>query len=177
MSSLQDLEKEFLETYLAAGGSINDLWSQFYVAGLASAGNYTSQTTWTPTFTFTTPGDVSVVYTTQKGEYVKVGNLVCCSVNLVGTITHTTAASSLRLAGLPFAASSTNSVNQNQAVFLYGHTITTSPVCRLGIVHAGTTATFAAHSSANSTVTALSVTQVPTGSVLSLYGQFFYFVA
>lgn len=34
-TSLSDLEKKFLEYYLGVGGSLSDLWSAFYLAGLA----------------------------------------------------------------------------------------------------------------------------------------------
>jgi hypothetical protein len=61
---------------------------------------------WTPVFTFATPGDVSVVYTTQAGRYTKIGHRVFVDLIIQGGITHTTAAGSLRITGLPFTVAS-----------------------------------------------------------------------
>jgi hypothetical protein len=41
--------------------------------------------TWTPVFTCGTPGDLSVAYSTQLGQYTKIGNVVTLSCNLVCT--------------------------------------------------------------------------------------------
>ena len=61
--------------------------------------------TWTPTITFATPGDLSVVYSTQNGRYYKFGMIVLLEWNIVtSTFTHTTASGNLRLTGLPFTS-------------------------------------------------------------------------
>lgn len=59
--------------------------------------------TWTPVLTFDTPGNLNVVYSTQTGEYTKIGRLVTviCAVE-TSTWTHTTASGNLRVTGLPF---------------------------------------------------------------------------
>ena len=62
---------------------------------------------WTPTFTFATPGDLSVVYSTQVGRYVRVGRQVTAHFRIItSTFTHTTASGDATISGLPFAASS-----------------------------------------------------------------------
>lgn len=58
--------------------------------------------TWTPTITFATPGDLNVVYTTQVGHNRKRGREVTVWGNiLTSTFTHTTASGDFRIA-LPF---------------------------------------------------------------------------
>ena len=64
---------------------------------------------WTPTLTFSTPGNLSVTYTTQFGVYTKIGRLVHFELRVsASTFTHTTASGGLRIAGLPFPSSSAN---------------------------------------------------------------------
>jgi hypothetical protein len=57
---------------------------------------------WTPTFTFATPGDLSVTYTIQDGRYSRIGNLVNFSARVDCTPTFSTASGELRIS-LPFA--------------------------------------------------------------------------
>ena len=59
--------------------------------------------TFTPVATFATPGDLSVVYSTQIGRYVKIGKMVWVSFNIAtSTFTFTTAAGAFSLTGFPF---------------------------------------------------------------------------
>jgi hypothetical protein len=69
--------------------------------------NYYDEGTWTPVATFSTPGDVSVAYTTQTGTYTRMGNVVIITMTLTFTPTFTTAAGSLDVSGLPFTILST----------------------------------------------------------------------
>ena len=57
--------------------------------------------TFTPTLTSATPGDLSVVYTTQLGWYYKSGNLMCVGISLAGTPTYTSASGNLQITGIP----------------------------------------------------------------------------
>lgn len=59
--------------------------------------------TWTPTFTFATPGNLAVTYSTQSGRYVRYRDQVHVQGRLVCTPTFSTASGELRLASLPFA--------------------------------------------------------------------------
>jgi hypothetical protein len=63
---------------------------------------------WTPVFNFATAGDLSVVYTSQGGNYVKIGNMLFFSCDLRCTPTFTTSSGLFFISGLPFSASSTN---------------------------------------------------------------------
>jgi hypothetical protein len=60
--------------------------------------------TFTPTVTSSTPGDLSVSYTTQVGNYQRVGKWVQIEINLNFTPTYTTATGAVRIGGLPLAA-------------------------------------------------------------------------
>lgn len=58
---------------------------------------------WTPTVTFSTPGDLSVAYATRSAWYTKIGRQVTATFDiLTSTFTHTTASGSLQISGLPF---------------------------------------------------------------------------
>jgi hypothetical protein len=61
---------------------------------------------WTPTITFTTPGDVSVSYATQNGRVTKIGRMVLAEFNLTFTPTFTTASGSLLINNVTDASAS-----------------------------------------------------------------------
>lgn len=62
--------------------------------------------TWTPQFTFDTPGNLAVTYTTQTGTYTKIGNRVYVDFTLViSNISYTTSSGNVRITGLPFSSS------------------------------------------------------------------------
>lgn len=64
--------------------------------------------TFTPTLTFETPGNQSIVYAVRTASYTKIGDVVHFQVYvLTSTFTHTTAAGNLNITGLPFTASAT----------------------------------------------------------------------
>lgn len=61
--------------------------------------------TWVPTLTFSTPGDLNVVYSTRVGTYTKVGRAVTLSFQVrTSTFTKTTSSGTCQITGLPFAA-------------------------------------------------------------------------
>lgn len=61
--------------------------------------------TWTPTITFATPGDLSVVYSLRDGRYYVFGMMKLVVFNIVtSTFTHTTASGNLQITGNPFTA-------------------------------------------------------------------------
>lgn len=67
-----------------------------------------SEGTWTPVFTFATPGDLAITYSTQSAYYVKIGKLVLLNFSIVtSAFTHSTASGSARVTGSPFTAAST----------------------------------------------------------------------
>lgn len=58
-------------------------------------------TTWAPTFTTATVGDLSVSYSNQGGFYIKIGRMVWIYATLTFTPTFTTASGNLLFSGLP----------------------------------------------------------------------------
>ena len=77
----------------ASGGFLKD--SDFTIAD------------WTPTFTFASPGNLSVAYATQAGRYFKLNTLVLCLMRLRCTPTFTTSTGAISIGGLPIAAKAT----------------------------------------------------------------------
>lgn len=62
---------------------------------------------WTMGITFATPGDLSVVYSSQSGRYTKIGRAHMYEGTVTTTtFTYTTATGTLRVSGLPFAPAS-----------------------------------------------------------------------
>lgn len=64
--------------------------------------NYYEEGLFTPTFTFQTPGDLSVVYTIQDGVYTRFGNAILIRFGCDFTPTFTTSTGTARFGGLPF---------------------------------------------------------------------------
>jgi hypothetical protein len=63
--------------------------------------------TWTMGITFPTPGDLSVVYSSQSGRYTKIGRAFTYDGTVTTTtFTYTTATGALRVTGLPIASGS-----------------------------------------------------------------------
>lgn len=58
--------------------------------------------TFTPVFTFETPGDVSVSYVRQTGYYSKIGNLVTVMLDMTFTPTYSSSSGGGRITGLPY---------------------------------------------------------------------------
>lgn len=67
--------------------------------------------TWQPTLTFTTVGDLNVVYSTRTGTYQKIGKKVTIWFTIVtSTFTHTTANLGLKITGIPVDSAASISV-------------------------------------------------------------------
>lgn len=78
-------------------------WEQ---ASVAEASDYITGT-FTCSLINSTPGNLSISYSSQTGTYTKVGNLVTVNFIIVtSSFTHTTASGTWRLSGLPFAIAS-----------------------------------------------------------------------
>lgn len=82
---------------LATGGITFD-------GGANSLSNYTVGT-WTPTFTGSGANPTSVTYTTQVGQYIRIGSLVFVHATLtVNAVTLGGASGNLQISGLPFTS-------------------------------------------------------------------------
>jgi hypothetical protein len=65
--------------------------------------------TWTPSFTFGTPGNLNIVYSSQVGKYTKIGRTVHVEMTMATTtFTHTTASGNATISGLPFTIGGTD---------------------------------------------------------------------
>lgn len=59
-------------------------------------------TTFTPTLTFSTPGNLAVSYSSRQGSYIKIGRQLILTVRIItSAFTHTTASGDMRITGIP----------------------------------------------------------------------------
>lgn len=73
-------------------------------SGTSTLNFYDELQSFTPVFTFATPGDLSVVSTTPLGAYTRIGDMVYVEIKLNVTPTYTTSTGEARITGLPYAA-------------------------------------------------------------------------
>lgn len=69
--------------------------------GGSTLSTYSALQSWTPVFTFSTLGDLSVSYATQTGSYTQIGDVVVWSFVLACTPTFTTSSGNVQITGLP----------------------------------------------------------------------------
>lgn len=87
---------------IRAGGGVQELFRLNALDRLAAAAALEG-TDWTPVLTFSTPGNLNVVTSDVVGRTRVIGDLVFWSMRLTtSTFTHTTAAGTLRITGLPY---------------------------------------------------------------------------
>lgn len=81
-----------------------DVLASLQVAAFNSGGGIALQSsgTWTPVFTFATPGNLSVSYSVQAGYYIRTGNFIVVRFLLTFTPTFTTSSGDALITGLPF---------------------------------------------------------------------------
>ncbi len=127
-----------------------------------------------PTITFTTPGDLSVAYTSQTLSFTKIGDLVFLEVVFNFTPTYTTSAGTLVINGMPFSANGTAKgiFNPDGNSIPYPASRTTI-IC--GINNATNTMILQGYG-ASAAVTGLGVTQFPSGVATAFRCQIVYFV-
>lgn len=133
------------------------------------------QGTWVSTITFATPGDLSVVYTTQTGVYTRIGDIVLAQFQLNCTPTYTTASGQFQVAGLPLSAANSNdtgaiSIQTVGVVYPAGCTklvfTSTAAASVLSFVGLGSAVASAP----------LTTVGVPSGTVLQISGSILYHV-
>lgn len=149
----------------------------FPATQVASAGGNTlddyEEGTWTPTLTFATAGDLSVVYGAQSGRYTKIGRIVTIHFRIeTSTFTHTTASGNLRVTGIPFTAATVSERFVGPSIW---GGITKANYTQVAPNIASNTAfiifTASGSGQAASDVTA---SDVPTGGTVLLYGTILY---
>lgn len=127
--------------------------------------------TWTPTLTFATPGDLSVVYSARTGDYTKIGRHVFVQFQIAtSTFTHTTASGAAQITGLPFAQSGTAPCG---AVSWQG--VTRAGIDSLVAILTGSTVLFRISQTASS-IASLSATDMPTGGAVEFTVTLHYHV-
>lgn len=128
---------------------------------------------WTPAITFTTPGDLNVVYSAQSGEYIKIGRQVTLSMIVItSTFTHGTASGSLNISGMPFAS---NGSHHQGALDFQGITKANYTNFILKTNAASVLECWAGASAQNRS--AVTAADMPSGGVVALLSTVVYFTA
>lgn len=131
--------------------------------------------TWTPAITFVTPGDLSVTYTTQWGEWERQGRfLTVYGAITTSGFTHTTASGELRITGIPEdATTDTGSVWVGDVIF-QGVTKAGYSDFALQIAAATNTQIRMIASNSGSAFSAVAAADMPTGGSVVLRFQLRY---
>ena len=141
--------------------------------GGSTLANYVVST-WTPTFTFATPGNLSVAYAGQAGYYIRIGSMVILQFSYAVTPTYTTASGNAQITGLPFASSSSNIatgvINTN------GPTFPASTTFLHPVINPSVSFMIVQASGPGFTSSFLTTTNMATGSTYALYGEIVYFI-
>jgi len=91
-----------IATFLATPSSANLAAALTDETGTAGTVPFQEIGTFTPTITFATVGDLSISYSAQDGNYMRIGNLGFIYAKVDFTPTYTTASGAFRLSSLPF---------------------------------------------------------------------------
>ena len=144
--------------------------------GGSTLSNYVSETSWTPVFTFGTPGDLSVSYATQTGIYTRIGSIVFYKFSLVCTPTFTTSSGNLKITGLPVTVLTTLANCPNIASLECGFTFPAGTTSPLFIPGPNTTVLTLYGQGSATNLIAFAATSVATGVQITFDGSGFYFV-
>lgn len=140
--------------------------------GGSTLDTYQTSTVWTPTFTFATPGDISVMYSSQIGRYTRIGNIVYIVFAMQFTPTYTTSAGDVHLTGIPFNVG----VVDGYGSFLTGNSFpagTTSLLCAAAATH---NYVLLLGIGSGTTPAQFTVTQFPTGVASTIQGSVIYMI-
>lgn len=131
---------------------------------------------WTPTFSFGVNGDLSIVYGTQIGRYIKLGKLVIASFNVTTTsFTYSTSSGGLIISGLPYLAEENDLIFHTQSIpYFYGLTLNAGYTSISGWVYGGAIALYAS-GSGKTTSHAINSTHTASGTNIAAYGTISYF--
>jgi hypothetical protein len=136
-----------------------------------------TETSWTPTFSFATVGNLSVAYVTQQGNYLQIGNIVFFNFDLAFTPTFTTSSGSALISSFPVSANASNGYsfytmlsNNTNFTFTSGYTYLA------GEIHSGSTNSFFVEGGSGKAFATLTTTSFATGTAYEFLGSGFYFV-
>lgn len=144
------------------------------LAGEDGGAGYVKGGSWTPVLTFATPGDLARTYTTQFGDYVKIGGLVIATFNIItATFTWATASGALRITGLPYTSAATTNLAPQGAMNFGGITKASYTQFNPQIASNSTNVTVTASGSAQAP-SSLAAADLPTGGSVVLRGTVAY---
>ena len=157
------------------GNSVQETWQQVFNLFKTNLA-YIPTSAWFPTFTFATPGDLSVVYAIHAGQYSQIGNVVTVSFVLVCTPTYTTASGTAIVGGLPFASNPGSGNNTYGSCFT--EFVTYPPSCTNFILflQTGQQTIQICGQGSNLGFTTLTTTQVISGAQINIQGTMSYLV-
>ena len=138
------------------------------LADAAALGALFTVGSFTPTFTFTTPGTLSVSYASQVGTYIAIGKLVFVGIDIEFTPTLGTASGAARLDGLPFTISATAPFRWALDVITNAVTWPTSTTCVTALPVGSTTQIGFASTGTGATRAAWGTTQFPNAAARRL---------
>jgi len=133
--------------------------------------------TWTPSLSFSTPGNLNVVYSTRIGTYTKVGRQVTVQFAITtSTFTHTTASGTARVTGLPFSRNTANP-NFEGAALSAMQGITVANYTQFSILGNNTNTYLTLNKSGQGQISAdVTASDMPTGGTIIIHCQLSYFV-
>ncbi len=128
----------------------------------------------TPVITFSTPGNLSVSYSIQTGQYTKIGKSVTCNFTIfTSSFTHTTASGNLQITGFPFtSASLADHINEGALAFS-GITKASYTQFTVSLGQANNVATINASGSGVGRVS-VTAADMPTGGTVQFLGSVTY---
>lgn len=144
--------------------------------GGGALNSYVPLTSWTPVFTFATPGDLSVSYTNQKGFYVRIGGIVVLEFQIQCIPTFITSSGDVSITGLPITSNSTSGsgcrgiADNDNLVYPAGATMIS------GIIASNSNSIGFAACGSTIVDVRLSTANIISGSTIALSGSITYFV-
>lgn len=143
------------------------------------AANFFRVESFTPTFTFATPGNLSVAYTTQFGRAFKIGKAVWFLIRLVysASTTHTTASGDARIDGLPYTPDASGNNPQCIANVANAMTFPAGTTQINGFLTAGQTYVSLFGVGSATAPSVLSTAAFPTATARTINAQGFYWTA
>lgn len=123
----------------------------------------TTDRSWTPVLSFSTPGNLAVTYSVQKGTWSRVGDITYYSCDIqCSAFTHTTASGALLVSGFPFTTKNVTNVNHIGSTYWTGITKASYTQISAQLPANATVASFPAFGSAQA-VSNVAAADMPSG--------------
>jgi hypothetical protein len=129
--------------------------------------------TWTPVFSFATPGNLAVTYGNQLGIYTKIGREVTFVIDVnMSAFTHSTASGVARVTGLPFTSATLNQTSRGGLLWQGVTKASYTDLC-MSVAQTGTAILFRLCGSGQGAVD-VATTDMPTGGTPRFSGTLTY---